>query len=89
MVDIFPVTMVTFGIMKHIDHSKLIDDLGGPSLIAQMFGISSQAVSKWRRDGIPDDKLIRLAPMAESRGIASRKDIFPAMWAQIWPELVN
>lgn len=89
MVDILVVTMVTYVLMKHSNHSKLIDDLGGPSAIAQMFGISSQAVTKWRRSGIPDDKLIRLAPIAESRGIATRKDLLPNVCNQIWPELSN
>lgn len=37
---------------KHPD-SKLIDELGGPTQIAKVFGISSQAVSSWRRSGIP------------------------------------
>ena len=87
MVDILLVTMVTYALMKHSNHSKLIDDMGGPSAIAHLFGISSQAVTKWRRTGIPDDKLIRLAPIAESRGFATRKELLPELFEEVWPEL--
>ena len=52
--------MVTFGIMDHTYHSRIIDDLGGSSAVAKLFGIRSQAVSKWRRTGIPDGRLMYL-----------------------------
>lgn len=44
--------MVTMPGMVHND-SLIIDRLGGNSVLAKMFGISSQAVSKWRKHGIP------------------------------------
>lgn len=40
------------GMRKHSD-SFVIDRLGGNGVVAAMFNISSQAVSKWRRSGIP------------------------------------
>lgn len=79
--------MVTMRIMEHKTPNLLIDKLGGTAEVAKIFDISSQAVSKWRQSGIPDDKLIRLAVIAESRGVASRKELFPDTWQQLWPEL--
>lgn len=44
--------MVTMVFMDHKD-SQIIDRLGGNSALAKEFDISSQAVSKWRKSGIP------------------------------------
>ena len=60
--------MVTIiGTMKHIDHSKLIDELGGTVKVAQLCQVSSQAVSKWRREGIPDARLMFLKAVYPER----------------------
>lgn len=54
MVCILAVTIVTMLGMAHLEHSKLIDSLGGTGAVADLCGgITSQAVSKWRRTGIP------------------------------------
>jgi hypothetical protein len=42
------------------DSSKIIDRLGGNSEVSRLFSISSQAVSKWRREGIPEPRLMYL-----------------------------
>lgn len=52
MVCFFMVSMVTMTVMKHND-SKIIDALGGTTQVAQICEVRPQAVSKWRRDGIP------------------------------------
>ena len=44
--------MVTMLSMEHTD-SVIIDKLGGTSKVAELCRVSSQAVSKWRREGIP------------------------------------
>jgi len=67
--------------------SELIDKLGGPAAVAKMLGIKPPSVVGWRANGIPDDKLIRLAPTCEKLGIASRQELRPNDWQQIWPEL--
>lgn len=67
--------------------SELIDQLGGPAAIAKLLGIKPPSVVGWRANGIPDDKLIRLAPVCEQRGIATRQQLRPNDWQQIWPEL--
>lgn len=33
--------------------SEIIDEMGGTGAVAGLCGISSQAVSKWRKSGIP------------------------------------
>lgn len=44
--------------MEHIDESKLIDECGGTVAVAKLCHVSSQAVSKWRREGIPQARLM-------------------------------
>lgn len=67
--------------------SELIDMLDGPAAVAKLLNIKAPSVVGWRKHGIPDDKLMRLAPICEQRGIATRQDLFPNDWQQIWPEL--
>lgn len=45
--------MVTMEVMEHVTDSKLIDELGGTTCVARLCDVRPQAVSKWRRDGIP------------------------------------
>ncbi|MCU4119338.1 carph-isopro domain-containing protein [Variovorax sp. N23] len=73
-----------------MDAIKLIEALGGTFAVAALTGVKAPSVSGWKDSGrIPDDKLIRLAPVAEARGIVTRKDLFPNDWQAIWPELVE
>ena len=51
--------MVTMPDMDH-SHSSIIDALGGNARVAEICNISSQAVSKWRREGIPEARLMYL-----------------------------
>lgn len=54
MAFIFGVTMFTICSMEHNTDSELIDALGGNAKVAALCRVSSQAVSKWRIDGIPE-----------------------------------
>ncbi len=45
--------------MEH-PHIKIIDHLGGNTAVSEIFSISSQAVSKWRKDGIPPARMMYL-----------------------------
>lgn len=69
--------------------SELIDKLGGPAAVARLLGIKPPSVVGWRANGIPDDKLIRLAPTLEKAGIATRRELRPDDWQSIWPELAE
>lgn len=62
--------MLTMSAMDHVDHSKIIDALGGNVAVATMFGVSSQAISKWRKEGIPNARLMYLK--------LARPDVFTA-----------
>lgn len=72
-----------------MDPGKIIDELGGTKVLAEFFNIRPPSVSEWRKNGIPKDRLICLAPMCEQRGFASRKTLFPEEWRRIWPELIG
>lgn len=73
-----------------LDVSRFIDDLGGTAEVAALLTIKAPSVSGWKEKGrIPDDKLIRLAPVAEARGIKTRQQLFPTDYGQIWPELLR
>lgn len=72
-----------------MDATSLIDALGGTAAVARLLGIRSPSVSEWRQKGIPDDKKIRLAPIAEAAGVATRKQLFPQDYHLIWPELAR
>ena len=41
-------------IEKIMNDSELIDALGGTAKLAEICDVTSQAVSQWRDDGIPD-----------------------------------
>lgn len=79
--------------MLNMTSNHFVDALGGTYAVAALLGIRPPSVSGWR-DGrsvhdIPEDKLMRLAPVSEARGIATRRDLFPDDWHLIWPELAQ
>lgn len=39
------------------EHSEIIDRLGGTCATARLFKVTSQAVSKWRNEGIPSYRI--------------------------------
>lgn len=39
---------------------RVINEFDGPPKVAKLFSISRQAVSKWKRRGIPDSRLMYL-----------------------------
>lgn len=43
-----------------MDHSKIIDDLGGTAKVAALCEVSMAAVSQWRESGIPKARLMFL-----------------------------
>jgi hypothetical protein len=57
--------------------SAVIDDLGGPTAVAALCRIKPQAVSQWRRTGIPParrDYLALLKPEAFQRVEAASQE---------------
>lgn len=68
-----------------MNDSQLIEALGGCNAVARLLNITSASVSGWK--SIPTDRKIRLAVIAEDRGVCTRKDIFPKDYQDIWIEL--
>jgi len=69
---------------------ELIDALGGTCAVADLVGVKPPSVSEWKSNNfIPDNQLIRLAVIAEERGICTRQTLFPEEWKSIWPELAK
>jgi len=68
-----------------MNDSELIEALGGVNAVARLLGITPASVSGWK--AIPNDRKIRLAVIAEDRGLCTRKKIFPHTYQEIWIEL--
>lgn len=54
---------------KH-PHSDLLTEIGGTGFVAHLCEVSSQGVSKWRRNGIPQARMMFLR-VCEEHGIKS------------------
>jgi len=69
--------------------SAIIDLLGGTTKVAKLTGVSTAAVSMWRKSNIPASQFAFIGATLEreSHGLISRKDLFPKSWQIIWPEL--
>jgi hypothetical protein len=73
-----------------VQAKELIEKLDGVTAVAGIFSIKPPSVSEWyAKNDIPEGRLIILAVVAEQRGIATRQQIFPTKYTQIWPELAE
>ncbi len=68
-----------------MNDAQLIEALGGPAAVARLLGIRVPSVSGWKK--IPTERKIRLAVIAEDRGLSTRKELFPDIYQDIWIEL--
>lgn len=60
--------MITENQTKQAEANRIIDAMGGTSKVAEIFGITTGAVSQWREDGIPNSRMFSIKLM--------RKDLF-------------
>ncbi len=71
-----------------MDQLKIaIAQIGGPSKVALLLGVSAQAVCFWR-DGkrkLPADHCAKIE--AATGGLVTRKHLRPDDWFDIWPEM--
>jgi DNA-binding transcriptional regulator YdaS (Cro superfamily) len=75
--------------MRPVNDSQLIDLLGGTSALAAHVRVSQASVSQWRKDGIPELRLIELGATIERVAGIRRWHLRPDDWHRIWPELVG
>jgi hypothetical protein len=69
---------------------ELIEKLGSASGLADLTNINTSSVFKWVvNNRLPDDKLIRVAPVAVAQEVYSRKTLFPKDWQHIWSGLID
>ena len=68
-----------------MNDAQLIEALGGPAAVARLLEIRVPSVSGWKK--IPTERKIRLAVIAEDRGLSTRKELFPDTYQDIWIEL--
>ncbi|MCB8769370.1 Cro/CI family transcriptional regulator [Acinetobacter soli] len=64
---------------------QFIELLGGVTAVARFLGITAASVSGWK--AIPMDRKIRLAVIAEDKGLCTRQELFPDDYQDIWIEL--
>ncbi len=68
---------------------EAVEAAGGPSAVAELLGVSVQAVCFWR-DGKRSFPPEFCAPLEKAcNGSVSRSDMRPSDWSRIWPELVG
>ena len=56
-----------------------IDALGGPSKVAELFGVDERLISNWRRRGLPASSYYVLAPML----LELERDAPPVLFGQL------
>lgn len=67
---------------------QFIKELGGAKSVGAYVGVSQPSISGWVKRGVvPDQQMVLLAPLAEKRGIATRKQLLPLTYQKIWMEL--
>jgi len=66
---------------------RAINIAGNATRLANILGVSVQAVCFWRdgRRGIPAEKCTAIERATE--GAVTRRDLRPDDWREIWPEL--
>ena len=72
-----------------MNDGSIIDLLGGTAAVARRVGARLASVSEWRKNGIPDGRLIELGADIERAGGMPRWDLRPDDWHRIWPELIG
>lgn len=60
--------------------NELIDELGGTTAVAKLFGVGSSAVSNWRKaERFPAGVHYLISRLATERGIKLPKDFLPTL----------
>jgi DNA-binding transcriptional regulator YdaS (Cro superfamily) len=66
---------------------RAADHCGGVSKLAQALGVGQPVVSNWKARGTLVDAIYCTAIERITDGAVTRRDLRPADWEAIWPEL--
>lgn len=58
---------------------------GGTARLATLLGVTQQAISNWKKDGVPISRCVAIEDITE--GAVTRRDLRPKDAEQIWPDL--
>lgn len=61
-----------------MDNNKIIDDLGGTNAVAEICNVTKGAVSQWRKEGIPDSRLMYLKLLRPEIFASANSELGPA-----------
>ncbi len=68
---------------------KAIQAAGGPRAVAERLGVSQQAVYFWRSGDRKFPHELGAALEGLAGASVTRRELFPADWWLVWPELVT
>lgn len=63
------------------------DCVGGQNRLADILGVSTQAIGNWKQRGVPIERCVDIENAAS--GAVTRRDLRPTDWQAIWPELIS
>ena len=63
------------------------DCVGGQNRLAEILGVSTQAIGHWKQRGVPVERCVDIEKAASSA--VTRRELRPGDWQAIWPELVT
>jgi hypothetical protein len=72
-----------------ISPAEIINRLGGTNAVARKALVRPPSVSEWKRNGIPEERLVLLAFDIERVLGIPRWKLLPKRWTSIWPELIG
>ena len=75
------------GSMNALD--RAIEVMGGVVRLAAAIGVGQSVISNWRSRGTVIDAVHCAAIERVTGGAVTRRDLRPADWEAIWPELVQ
>lgn len=61
------------------------DCVGGQKRLAEILGVSTQAIGHWKQRGVPVEHCAQIEKAANSK--VTRRELRPDDWKTIWPEL--
>lgn len=61
--------------------------VGGRPALARLLGVTGAAIGNWKKRGVPYEHCVQIERLCD--GAVTRRDLRPADWQSIWPELAD